>query len=65
MPILVIKHAGGVLTVYANIDGIKVAKGDTVKRGQTVAVVRQGDPAFLHFEVRKGVDAVDPMTYLQ
>ena len=65
VPILVIRHADGLLTVYANIDGIKVAKGDTVKRGQTVAVVRQGDPAFLHFEVRKGVDAVDPMTYLQ
>lgn len=65
VPILVVRHPDGLLTVYANIDGIKVAKGDAVKRGQTVAVVRQGSPAFLHFEVRKGVDAVDPMPYLQ
>jgi len=27
--------------------------------------VRAGDPAFLHFEVRKGVESVDPMGYLQ
>jgi len=42
-----------------------VAKGDKVKRGQTIAVVRAGSPSFLHFEVRNGIDAVDPMPYLQ
>jgi murein DD-endopeptidase MepM/ murein hydrolase activator NlpD len=36
-----------------------------VKRGQVIATVRAGNPAFLHFEVRKGVDSVDPMPYLQ
>jgi murein DD-endopeptidase MepM/ murein hydrolase activator NlpD len=36
-----------------------------VKRGQSIAAIRAGDPAFLHFEVRKGVDSVDPMTFLQ
>ena len=65
VPILVIRHDGGVLTVYANIDGIKVAKGATVKRGQTIAVVRAGSPAFLHFEVRQGFDSTDPMAFLQ
>ncbi len=64
-PIIVIRHEGGLLTVYAGVDGLTVAKGDTVKRGQTIAVVRAGDPAFLHFEVRKGVESVDPMAYLQ
>jgi murein DD-endopeptidase MepM/ murein hydrolase activator NlpD len=65
VPILVLRHADNILTVYANIDGIKVAKGDTVKRGQTIAVVRAGSPSFLHFEVRNGIDAVDPMPYLE
>ena len=65
VPILVVRHADNILTVYANIDGIKVAKGETVKRGQTIAEVRAGSPAFLHFEVRNGIDAVDPMPYLQ
>ncbi|MGB8813225.1 MAG: M23 family metallopeptidase [Paracoccaceae bacterium] len=65
VPILVIKHAGGLLTVYAGIDAIAVAKGATVKRGQTIAKIRAADPAFLHFEVRKGFDSVDPAPYLQ
>ncbi|WP_395006921.1 peptidoglycan DD-metalloendopeptidase family protein [Cypionkella sp.] len=64
-PIVVIRHADGILTVYAGVDGLKVAKGAAVKRGQTIAVVRNAEPAFVHFEVRKGVDSVDPMSYLQ
>ncbi|MEZ5778480.1 MAG: peptidoglycan DD-metalloendopeptidase family protein [Paracoccaceae bacterium] len=65
VPILVIRHDGNLLTVYANIDGITVKKGDRVKRGQQIATVRSADPAFLHFEVRQGFDSVDPMPYLQ
>ncbi len=65
VPILVIRHEGNLLTVYANIDNITVAKGAKVSRGQTIAKVRKGDPAFLHFEVRQGFDSVDPMPYLQ
>ena len=65
VPILVIRHADNTLTVYAGIDGVTVAKGAKVSRGQSIAVIRRADPAFLHFEVRKGVDAVDPMGYLQ
>jgi murein DD-endopeptidase MepM/ murein hydrolase activator NlpD len=64
-PIVVIRHADGILTVYAGVDGLKVAKGAAVKRGQTIAAVRNAEPAFVHFEVRKGVDSVDPMSYLQ
>jgi murein DD-endopeptidase MepM/ murein hydrolase activator NlpD len=65
VPILVLRHEGGLMTVYANIDGISVAKGASVKRGQTIAKVRQSEPGFIHFEVRKGFDSVDPMPYLQ
>ncbi|MDT8855468.1 LysM peptidoglycan-binding domain-containing M23 family metallopeptidase [Paracoccaceae bacterium Fryx2] len=65
VPILVLRHADNLLTVYAGIDGIKVAKGATIQRGQTLAVIRAANPAFLHFEVRKGFDSVDPMPYLQ
>ena len=65
VPILVIRHEGNLLTIYASIDNIKVAKGDKVKRGQTIATVRAADPSALHFEVRQGFDSVDPMPYLQ
>ncbi len=64
-PIVLIRHAGGILTVYGGVDGLSVAKGDQVKRGQSFATIGKGDPSFLHFEVRKGVDSVDPMGYLQ
>jgi murein DD-endopeptidase MepM/ murein hydrolase activator NlpD len=64
-PIVVIRHADGILTVYAGVDGLKVAKGDKVTKGQTIALVRAGSPAFVHFEVRKGVESVDPMAYVQ
>jgi murein DD-endopeptidase MepM/ murein hydrolase activator NlpD len=65
MLILVVRHADNILTIYTNIDNIKVAKGDKVKRGQSIAAVRAETPAFLHFEVRNGADAVDPMPYLE
>lgn len=63
--ILVIRHPDNLLTVYTHVDGISVAKGDAVSKGQTIAKVAKFDPARVHFEVRKGFDSVDPMTYLR
>ena len=65
VPILVMRHDGNLLSVYAGIDAVKVKKGDKVQKGQSIAVVRNASPAFLHFEIRKGVEALDPMTLLQ
>lgn len=65
VPIVVIRHADGLLTVYAGVDKITVAKGDRVERGQNIAVVRAASPAFLHFEVRRGVESTDPAAFLQ
>ncbi len=64
VPILVLRHDNNVLTVYANIDNVTVAKGDNVTRGQKIAEVLAGDPAFLHFQVREGTQSVDPAGYL-
>ncbi|MDP5345874.1 MAG: LysM peptidoglycan-binding domain-containing M23 family metallopeptidase [Paracoccaceae bacterium] len=63
--ILVLRHADNMVTVYANVDAIKVKKGDVVTRGQAMASVRAGNPAFVHFELRKGVESLDPMPFLQ
>jgi murein DD-endopeptidase MepM/ murein hydrolase activator NlpD len=65
VPILVLRHDNNLLTVYANIDGITVKKGDKVARGQPVAAVRAGESSFLHFEVRRGFESIDPMPYLE
>ncbi len=64
-PIIVLRHEDGILTVYAGVDSVTVKKGDAVARGQTIAKIKAGDPAFLHFEVRKGADSADPISYLQ
>ena len=64
VPIVVIKHMDGLLTVYTNVDGLAVKKGDRVTRGQKIAKVRAGTPSFLHFEVRKGLESVDPDSYI-
>jgi murein DD-endopeptidase MepM/ murein hydrolase activator NlpD len=65
VPIVVIRHEGNLLTVYAGIDNVTLTRGATVRRGQQIAVIRRADPSFLHFEVRRGVDALDPMEFLQ
>lgn len=65
VPILVLRHADGLLTVYANIKDIRVQKGAEVRAGQRIASVGGGDPSFLHFEVRRGFDAVDPAPLLR
>ena len=65
VPIIVVRHKDNLLTVYANVDAIEVNKGDRVKRGQKLAKLRGGDNAYVHFEVRKGFDSVDPEPYLK
>ena len=62
--IVVIKHSDGLLTVYTNIDSLTVNKNDKVSRGQTIGKIRASDPSFLHFEVRRGLQSVDPTDFL-
>ena len=53
---LLIEHPGGYITAYANNESLLVKKGDTVKKGQTIAKVgNSGGTAEpqLHFEVRR------------
>ncbi|MBL4872873.1 MAG: peptidoglycan DD-metalloendopeptidase family protein [Rhodobacteraceae bacterium] len=63
--IVLVRHANDILTIYGRVDKVTVAKGDTVRRGQVIGVVAEGDPATMHFEVRKGTDSVDPAPYLR
>jgi len=61
--LLLVKHADGWITAYAHLDRIEVERGATVKRGQVVGRVGQTgsvNSPQLHFELRKGSQAVDP-----
>lgn len=64
VPIIVVRHAGNLLTVYANVTDVSVAKGDSVSRGQPIAKLRGGNDSYVHFEVREGFDSVDPGPFL-
>jgi murein DD-endopeptidase MepM/ murein hydrolase activator NlpD len=64
--IVIIRHAGNLLTVYVGVSGMTVKKGDKAKRGQEIGKVAAGDPAFVHFEVRDtSKKSYDPVGYLQ
>ncbi len=65
--LVLIKHANGWMTAYAHNDRLLVRRGERVRRGQTIAKAgSSGGVASpqLHFEVRKGSRAVDPVKYL-
>lgn len=63
--ILVVRHANNLLTVYVNVDDISVQKGDRIARGQTIATIAQGTPSNLHFELREGIESIDPTPFLK
>lgn len=66
--LLLVKHADGWMTAYAHNKEFLVKRGQTVKRGQVMAKAgRTGNvkEAQLHFEVRRGTKAVDPIAYLE
>ena len=64
VPIIVLKHEGGLLTVYAGVGDIIVKEKDKVLRLQKLGTMRSGDPPYLHFEVRRGFESIDPMDLL-
>ncbi|WP_120496493.1 M23 family metallopeptidase [Kiloniella sp. EL199] len=60
---LLIKHSDGWVTAYAHTDQLLVGRGQRVKRGQDIAKVgNTGNVSKpqLHFEIRKGSEAVNP-----
>lgn len=62
--IIVVRHANNLLTVYVNLTDLEVEKDQQVSRGQTLARIPPGDPSYLHFETREGLQSVDPSGYL-
>jgi murein DD-endopeptidase MepM/ murein hydrolase activator NlpD len=65
--LVLIRHDGGWVTAYAHNKQLFVKRGDTVRRGDVIAKAGQTgsvDAPQLHFELRKGATAVDPLKYL-
>jgi murein DD-endopeptidase MepM/ murein hydrolase activator NlpD len=65
--LVLIRHPDGYVTAYAHASELFVKRGDTVKRGDVIAKAGQTGSVSspqLHFEVRKGAVALDPMKFL-
>lgn len=66
--LVIIKHAGSYSTVYAHNSKNMVDKGTFVKAGDLIALAgnsgRSSMPA-LHFEIREGKKARDPLLFLK
>jgi murein DD-endopeptidase MepM/ murein hydrolase activator NlpD len=64
---VVVRHKGGLYSLYAHHSKNLVSKGASIRRGQKIALSgnsgRSSGP-HLHFEVRRGVAAVDPLRIL-
>ena len=65
---VIIKHEGRFSSVYAHNKKNLIEKGSFVKEGEVIALV--GDSGIsngpsLHFEIREGKTAVNPLSYLQ
>ena len=58
--LIVIKHDQGYITVYAHNRELLVKEQQAVTRGQKIAELGEK----LHFQIRKGSSAVDPLLYL-
>lgn len=66
--LLLIKHADGWMTAYAHNDQLMVRKGEQVKKGQQIATVGSSGNVTqpqLHFEIRRGTEAVNPADYIK
>jgi len=63
-----IRHAFGIKTLYAHLSQIRVKAGDRVSRGDRIGDMGNSGRStgtHLHYEVRVGGEAVNPMTYIR
>ena len=65
--LVLIRHPNGYVSAYAHNGELNVKRGDTIRRGQTIA--RSGKTGNVsspqvHFELRRGSTPVDPTEFL-
>jgi len=66
--VAILRHGGNYYSVYAHLADISVKTGDKVARGQKIATLGDtgtGQSPTLYFEIRRGSDPIDPLTFLK
>jgi septal ring factor EnvC (AmiA/AmiB activator) len=65
---VIVEHGGGDYSIYGSLARADVREGQTIGKGQSVGGVGISDPELpphLHFEIRHGGPAMDPVTWLR
>ncbi len=65
---VIIEHAFGIETLYAHLSSVDVREGQRVSRGDRIGgmgTTGRSTGVHLHYEVRVGGSAVNPMTYIR
>jgi murein DD-endopeptidase MepM/ murein hydrolase activator NlpD len=66
--LVLVRHADKWMTAYGHMDSLSVAKGQTVKKGERLGGAGSTGGVVgpqLHFEVRRGTEALNPAAYLE
>lgn len=67
--VVIIKHEGGYHTVYGNLGSMKVKASEEISQGTILGIVSShswlDETPKLHFEVRSGKNAVNPLAWLK
>lgn len=65
--LILVRHQDNIMSAYAHLDKTLIKRGATVKQGQSIGTVGstgQVDSPQLHFEIRRGTKALNPVKYL-
>lgn len=65
--LVLVRHENRWMSAYAHLDEVLVKRGEAVKRGQSLATVGASGSVStpqLHFELRRGTEAVDPARHI-
>ncbi|MBU6475601.1 MAG: LysM peptidoglycan-binding domain-containing M23 family metallopeptidase [Alphaproteobacteria bacterium] len=66
--LVLVRHAGGMMTAYAHLASVRASTGMEVRRGEVIGTVGSSgavSASQLHFEIRRGAKACDPLRYLR
>ncbi len=66
--VIIVDHGEKIISFYAHLDKLEVARGDFVDKGKVIASSGDSgslDGPMLHFEIREETEPVDPMTWLK
>ncbi|MCX5801359.1 MAG: M23 family metallopeptidase [Candidatus Eisenbacteria bacterium] len=64
---VIVNHGSGISTLYGHNSKLSVTRGDSVKKGQTIAYSGSSGNStapHLHFEITRNGKQVDPLTFL-